>query len=505
MIGIEQVLVSGGDARLSVDAGTGLNRFGCTPLPCSCALSFSSCTTTTISPRSFRRVQRDYESLRASPAPELDLEAGMEALRGELKGLLGLTGTGTEIVFSPSGTDSTLHALSLVRALIGNTALDCILPVSDETGSGVPLALSGRHFGDSTAEAVSVIQGSSIEGLNEGITLISLPKRCKNGGLRPLGCQDQDIWEAVESSVEAGHHVLLQVMDSSKLGTSSPSLECRRRIQRRFAGSVHFVVDACQMRLSRTRLQNYLTDGYLVLISGSKFFTGPPFSGALLVPGSLAERLESLPLAAAGLRDYTSRWAWPVSWTRLRAALPARTSFGQYFRWTAAIEEMQAYFAVPLDFRGRVLHEFSEMAATLIQSHAPECLLEDQTEQTLLSDDNSEFNTRTIFPFLVSHGSRWMPYADTIALYKALNQDMTAHIPSEIAAKICHVGQPVRIPLAEGKDAGALRICADARMVSQLWSQHQANPNAFSLVQQQQEICTILAKTALVAQHLSRF
>ena len=43
------------------------------------------------------------------------------------------------------------------------------------------------------------------------------------------------------------------------------------------------------MRLGRTRLQKYLDRGYLVLVTGSKFFTGPPFSGALLVPSALAQ------------------------------------------------------------------------------------------------------------------------------------------------------------------------------------------------------------------------
>ena len=44
----------------------------------------------------------------------------------------------------------------------------------------------------------------------------------------------------------------------------------------------------------------------------------------------------------------------------------------------------------------------------------------------------------------------------TTALYQALT------------AARCHVGQPVRIALRYGEDAGALRICADARLVSQL-------------------------------------
>ena len=58
----------------------------------------------------------------------------------------------------------------------------------------------------------------------------------------------------------------------------------------RWPGRVQVVVDACQMRLGRPRLKKYLDRGYLVIVTGSKFFTGPAFSGALLVPAGLARR-----------------------------------------------------------------------------------------------------------------------------------------------------------------------------------------------------------------------
>ena len=483
MRSLEEMLVSGSDARLSLDAETGLNRYGCAPAPRLGTLSFSSSTASSISPEAFRRVKCEYENLQAAPCPKRHLDAQMETLRQNLKGILGLAGTEMEVVFSPSGTDSTLHALFLVRAVSGNTPLDCLLTASDETGSGVPPALSGRHFSGCTAAGISVAQGETISGLGGDVRLISLPRRSAGGVLRPPSCLDQDIWEAVERSVEAGRHVLLQVMDSSKLGAAGPSAECLRRIQAQYKNRVHMVVDACQMRLSRERLKNHLAQGHLVLISGSKFFTGPPFSGALLVPSSF----KPLPSGLFGLRDYTSRNDWPSAWTALRGALPDRANFGQYLRWTAALAEMEAYFAVPFAFRRRVLAAFEELATSLIQNQAPDLLLLDD-DQCAKSKDGSEMDARTIFPFLVRHRSRWMSYADMATLYKALT------------AAYCHVGQPVRIPLRQGEDAGALRICADARLVSQLWAEYQANSNALNLARQEQEIGRILAETARIAQ-----
>ena len=267
-------------------------------------------------------------------------------------------------------------------------------------------------------------------------------------------------------------------MDCSKLGAAVPSAECCRRIQSRYGDTVHLVVDACQMRLSRTRLRGYLDLGCLVLISGSKFFTGPAFSGALLVPAGLAARIQSLPphaFAVPGLRDYTSRSAWPQAWGALRTALPDRPNIGQSLRWAAALAEMRAFFAVPAEFRRRTLEQFAGMATGLFQSL--------DTDFTLLEDCTGRAGIRTIFPFLVRQGSAVLSYADAAALHTAL------------AADHCLVGQPVRIPLSGGRETGALRISADARLVSRLWAEFSADPSETSMTYSERELNRVLART----------
>ena len=105
---------------------------------------------------------------------------------------------------------------------------------------------------------------------------------------------------AIEASVADGNRVLLQIMDLSKLGWRAPSDQCLDEIAARWPGRVQVVVDACQMRLGRPRLKQYLDRGYLVIVTGSKFFTGPPFSGALLVPAGLAETIDAIGEIAPG-------------------------------------------------------------------------------------------------------------------------------------------------------------------------------------------------------------
>src|SRR6202035_6168835 len=99
-------------------------------------------------------------------------------------------------------------------------------------------------------------------------------------------------------------------MDSSKFGWRAPSDQCLDEIAARWPGQVQIVVDACQMRLGRARLRKYLDRGFLVLITGSKFFTGPPLSGALLVPEALWGRVAQMADVPVGLAGYTARGDW---------------------------------------------------------------------------------------------------------------------------------------------------------------------------------------------------
>ena len=85
----------------------------------------------------------------------------------------------------------------------------------------------------------------------------------------------------------------------------------------------------------RSDLQSYvcvhqgIIFGVMVLVTGSKFFTGPPFSGALLVPASLSGAINAVTDIAPGLLEYTNRSDWPASWPVFRSHFPIRANFGQ--------------------------------------------------------------------------------------------------------------------------------------------------------------------------------
>jgi hypothetical protein len=472
---LDRLLGSGGDPRLTINPASGLNEYGCQPFPCPDTLSFSSSTATSISQRAYDRAHEARDSLMQSAIAigiEAAFDARVEAMREELKACLGLSRTQADVVFSPSGTDSQLQALFLTRARL-SSALTTVIVAADQTGSGTVNTARGCHFNAVTANGTRVRKGEPITGLAHSVNSVALRLFDEAGDIRPQPASDATVLGAVESAIASGNRVLLQVMDSSKFGWRAPSAQCLDEISMRWPDQVQIVVDACQMRLGRTRLRNYLDRGYLVLITGSKFFTGPPFSGALLVPSTLAQEVDTAGDIASGLLEYSSRSDWPKSWPGLRSRFPVRANFGQWLRWEAALEEIRAYYSVPDDFRRIALETFGDGVEQIIASSPSLRLLPPQTRSPGEGVDDDEMAQRTIFPFVIRHGDRVFSLEHTKKLYRALARSI-AHADSAddpaVATTPCLIGQPVALGVGEGQPAAALRICAGARLVTEAWS-----------------------------------
>jgi hypothetical protein len=472
---LDRLLGSGGDPRLTINPASGLNEYGCQPFPCPDTLSFSSSTATSISRRAYDRAREARDSLMQSAIAigiEAAFDARVEAMREELKACLGLSRTQADVVFSPSGTDSQLQALFLTRARLG-PALTTVIVAADQTGSGTVNTARGCHFNAVTANGSRVRKGEPITGLAHSLNSVGLRLFDEAGDIRPQPASDAMVLGAVESAIAGGNRVLLQVMDSSKFGWRAPSAACLDEISMRWPDQVQVVVDACQMRLSRTRLRNYLDRGYLVLVTGSKFFTGPPFSGALLVPSILAQEVDTAGDIASGLLEYTSRSDWPKNWPGLRSRFPVRANLGQWLRWEAALEEIRAYYSVPDDFRRIALETFGNGVEQVIASSPSLRLLPPQPRPPGEGVDDDELAQRTIFPFVIEQNDRVLSLEHTKKLYRALAQGVTDTASADapvVAATPCLIGQPVALGGGEGQPTAALRICAGARLVTESWS-----------------------------------
>ena len=504
---LDLLLGCGGDPRLRLNPATGANEYGCQPFPCPDTLSFASSTATSISVRAYARAGQAREALMQSAISvgiDAAFDARIEAMRDELTNHLGLSNA--DIVFSPSGTNSQLHALFLTRALLG-PALTTVIVAADQTGSGTAYTARGCHFSAATAQGSPVQKSEPVAGLAHSVTSVALGLLDENGDCRPQAETDARVLAAIETSIANGTHVLLQIMDSSKLGWRAPSDQCLDEIAARCPGQVQVVVDACQMRLGRPRLQQYLDRGYLVLVTGSKFFTGPPFNGALLVPAGLAGTIDAIGEIAPGMLEYTSRSDWPVQWQGLRSRFPIRANFGQWLRWEAALEEIRGYHEVPEELRRMALTIFGEGVERIITSSP---LLRLLPPQQRLEDDSldEELAQRTIFPFVLMHQGRVVSLEDCRKIYRALARDARGSVAAElhgrdaeIAAKICLVGQPVALSQRGPHPMAALRICAGARLVTEAWSSD-ANAAYRHLQRELDNVSAIVAKIEWLLGHI---
>jgi hypothetical protein len=502
---LSHLLRAGGDPRL--DTKGGLNKYGCRAIPDPQAIAFASSTASTISERGYDAADRARERLLQTAilrGLEPSFEARIDILRGALKTCLGLENSGCEVVFSASGTDSQLHALFLARALLGQRVASIVVG-ADQTGSGTVHTARGRHFSARSAQGIAVETGAPITGLSEHASCMEIAFSAEDGSERSAATIDALVLDAVARAISGGHRVLLQTMDSSKLGRHGPSAECLRTIRARWPNDVVIVVDACQLRLSRQRLKDHLARGAMVLVTGSKFFGGPAFSGALLVPEQASTRLKNIFQAAGGLFAYSTRYDWPAEWPAIRAHFPTLPNFGAWLRWEAALAEMRAYFAVPASFRRAALLSFAAAVPETIA--ASECLELLPSPPAEVESGDDELSLPTIFPFLVRRNGRTLSADDAAKLYRALGRDLShlvsADAPDHIrlaAARICRIGQPVRL-LRDGRETAALRISASARFVSDAWSPD-GDTARRAIARALEGVATIVAKIRFVLAHL---
>ncbi|QIO32892.1 hypothetical protein [Bradyrhizobium sp. 1(2017)] len=469
---LDTLLVSGGDPRLTLDASNRVNAYGCAASPEPAVWNFASSTASTISQAAYDRAALAREELVHKclfDEVELVFDARCEDMRDELRGQLQLPPR-VDVVFSPSGTDSQLHALFVARTMLGAPPVTIVVG-SDQTGSGTTHTARGHHFSSMTANGLAVRKDGAVAGL-AGAS-IALPLREAGAGIAMRADIDAAVLRAIEATIAQGAPVLLQIMDMSKLGWRAPSAACLDEIARRWPRKVQIVVDACQARLGRRRLRAHLDRGYLVLITGSKFFGGPAFSGALLVPKGFSRSLDRVEAIAPGFFDYAGRCDWPMAWTALRSRFARRPNFGQWLRWEAALAEIGSYHAVPGAFRARALTELAAGIDSMIALSSS--LLPAPTGMEKAGADDEEFAQRTIFPFLLLRDGKPVSIAETGAVHQALARDVNEEIGGstadrDVAAQRCLIGQPVRLERQDEAPLAVLRLCVGARLVTEAWS-----------------------------------
>jgi hypothetical protein len=479
---IERMMVLGGDHRLLVDPDSQLNGYGCRPFPRPEAITFSSSTATSISPYAYEIAEKRRKQFILASIKE-DVQHASASLAQEVReGIyrqLDIASEIAEVVITASGTDSFLIAHGFTRLISKRTVISLIVGV-DESGSGVKLALQERHFADDTALACTVLKGQPLSGEIAQEQQINIPVRDESGDAIPSHILDNQVKDLVISHIEAGNFVVIHAMNHSKLGYSGPSRALLIELKQRFKEQLCIVVDACQMRLDREELVDYLKLQMIVIITGSKFFTGPPFSGAILIPDSIAQQLLSQELMfSIGFNSYCAKEDFPKRLQHLLQDGSKRFNLGPLFRWVAAIAEMQRYYEIPRAVRVSTVSEFCERVKAILLAEPVVILHNPNPELTAAAKTTaSELSgRRMIFPFFLTfdkNGVKTLCSEEQVRqIYALLNQDCSTLFSHQNArefrllAQMCHVGQPVALTHPSGIHTAVLRISIGVRIFSE--------------------------------------
>lgn len=374
-------------------------------------------------------------------------------IRKKMIELLALPST-TQILFSPSGTD-VHHGLAKQLSRQTDMPPRIIMIEANETGKNIAAALKGEGR----------------------VELCTLTVRQTNGQPRPQAQIDAEAENLVYAAVTAGQTVLLIVIDQSKTGLIAPSLPCVMRLQQRFRDHLVIFVDACQFRIAAPTLHAYLAQGFLVALTGSKFLTGPSFSGALLSAQS----------------DDTVHGVIKARQLAQSQDIPT-VNFGLLMRWEIALYELQTFQALPVTEIERFLAQFAKAIEQALHAYACfEALPVPKLDRLPLITTQQWDHIQSIFPFLLYHTTpKRIPLntAETVAIYQQLPLCFQVNNQPAVAAARCQLGQPVACGSRQGIEVSALRLCLSARLITSALR----HPNQSEAIIA--DALTVLAKTA---------
>ena len=300
--GFIAALFSGGDSRIAADPHTGLNKYLCPSVPAPDLVCASSCTASPVSVPGFDRAAAAYADVVGAPSPRQRADR-LAALTSQIETRLlqyfGASGL-AQAILCPSGTDALLTTAMLLAAERPDAPMTAILPAAVETGTGVPLAAEGRIF-DGPDSGLSLTDGEP--------TRVEIPLRSADGAPLPADAVNAAFAAAVAA---ASGNVIVYLTYSTKTGLIAPLSP---------PAGADVIVDACQARIAPETVVACLRRGWPVVVTGSKFFGGPAFSGAVLFPRDRPPPIWQRPLPFA-LRD-TARLGSALRWTAALATIEA--------------------------------------------------------------------------------------------------------------------------------------------------------------------------------------
>ena len=454
-LSVHDLLEAGGDPRLHTDPATGLSKYRVATRT-RASVPLGSCTGSSPSALGIAAAGAVRDRL---VGVSRRVEVAEELSQGHRQRLADLFELPDEVslAFTPSGTDAIYLVSSLM--LRDHARVHHVVVGASELGGGTVLAAKGLSIADA-APFGPATKGTPVEGLAERCSAEPIYLRDPDGALLEPRVADERVARAVEA-VPADTAVVLHLVAHSKTGLRAPSTALCLELAERLGDRLLVLVDAAQGRVAPRDLRRSLELGFVVLFTGSKFYSGPPFSSVLLVPERWADGPAAL---ALGLRDWFAKAEQPPAWVAARDSLPHAHNVGLMLRWEAALAEIEGYHATLPRHRAGVYHTF---AGSVHEVFGPSQVIELDVPRPPVHELASALGAfPSVFSFRV-RGPDGCLDADALReLHALLDTDLSAEHPE--LSGVFHLGQPVPLgPPGESREA-VLRVALGARLVRTL-------------------------------------
>ncbi len=435
-----ELMTTGGDARIVLDAATGLNRYLSAPRPAA-VLAYASSTANDISAAAHGHVERVLDEL-GGAIDGAGYAARLQSQRERLRRAYRLPAD-AGIVFAPSGTDLEYVALACAQGQSAGGTHNILLG-ADEVGCGCIHSAYGRYFARETALGIATVPGEPVPGIGETrVEMVDIPVRDGQGRAQPSSAVAAAMEQAIAAARAERRHVIVHVVHGSKTGLILPALDDIDALIDRHGEAVSFVVDACQARITSRAMADYLSRGAIVFVTGSKFMGGPPFSGFAIVPRRLCDKARPL---AAGLATIFRRAEWPEGWPG-RDTLGDGANLGLLLRLEASIFELERFQQLSLEAVTRVILAFHQAVRDCIVERTPARRVAPYPPGEKETADTHPIEMRTLSTLDLSGFGSGATFEDAGRWHKAL------------LGHGVRLGQPVKcVKRPDGKWGATLRI-----------------------------------------------
>jgi len=459
------LLSQGGDDRSTIDPITLKNKYHSKTLPFY-DYQRSSCTSSSISLETYLHLEQQHFDLMAANAlGEIDTKTLFHNQNDEILSYFVTPAIREKvsILSTPSGTDVEFLCtwLAVLRGaeIYGNDKINVSVFVNGdlEVGSGTKLATGLKHFSERAPQGHRLEKDIPVSNFdNLEINVKSFFTRDDKSNVYNSPESEKKIYDMVKNEVAKNKIVVFHYVHASKTGVCIPSYNMAKKIKEDFGDKIIMVVDAAQMRLRTDSVDQYLQMGMNIIVTGSKFIGGAPFSGALLVnendSKSFVDTEMNLPnefdqyFDQFGISQLVKREKNKNVWS----------NWGLFMRWEVALHEMKQFDRIPLEFANRFIYEWGQRVEKIIESEKIKVNI--LKESALLpSDESSLSHANSIVPFEIVTTPEL-----TLAQLKSIHAKMTVKRTRDDI--ICEIGQPVQISTGDNKRY-ALRVALGAKNV----------------------------------------